>query len=261
MAKWVDKLRGKQEYPPEVQAEIIRKSVKQAPVTKPEPPPMPAACPTCGVVLDPPPQRTRNCPDCGSKIVLRTDRATKEKRYLTTEGAVAFDKAKALASAKKKAIRRIEALGLTVADYETTEAELTKQFGTRPNPGDVYWRVANEQVMRLGDPRINGYEMQQIRSQMARHSKEEGRSAVHIQKLGHKERLWYEKASLADYAGDDGSPWRARVSANACCDVCEELDGRIYTFDQAIEEMPIPPDGCTRGWCNCGWGNVPPNED
>ena len=110
---------------------------------------VPVACPTCGVVLDPPPQRSRNCPDCGSKIVLRTDRATKEKRYLTTEGAAEFDKEKALASAKKKAMRMVEGMGLTAADYEATDAEITDKLGQHEGPGDVYRCLDNKPFVRL----------------------------------------------------------------------------------------------------------------
>ncbi len=36
-----------------------------------EPAPPPAACPSCAVILDPPPSRDRRCPRCRQKIVVR----------------------------------------------------------------------------------------------------------------------------------------------------------------------------------------------
>jgi predicted RNA-binding Zn-ribbon protein involved in translation (DUF1610 family) len=219
---------------------------------------MPVACPTCGVVLDPPPQRSRNCTECGSKIVIRTDRTAKQKVYLTSEGAAAFDVEKAAASAKKKALKRTQAIGLTTADYEATAAELTEEFGTQAGPGDVFWKLANEELLRLGNPRRNGYDMQQIHMQMALQLKDEGRSAVPIQRKGHKDRLWWEKTQI-DAVDGDASQWRTAAIANACCDQCEQFDGRTYTFKEAIEKMPLPPDDCTSDWCNCSWTNVPPN--
>jgi hypothetical protein len=177
--------------------------------------------------------------------------------YLTSEGAVAFDAEKAAASAKKKAMRRIEAMGLTASDYEAAEAELTEQFGSPAGAGDVYWSLANQQLLLLGDPRRNGYEMSQIRWQMALHLKEEGRPAANTLKLAHKERLWYEQAKIADI-DDEAAQWRTVAIANGCCDVCKQFDGRTYTFEQAIEEMPLPPDDCTSDWCNCSWSNQPP---
>ena len=41
------------------------------------------ACPYCGAVQDPPPQRRRKCRDCGETIHTRTDQETR-KRYLIT---------------------------------------------------------------------------------------------------------------------------------------------------------------------------------
>ena len=41
------------------------------------------ACPYCGAVQDPPPQRRRKCRDCGETIHTRTDREAR-KRYLIT---------------------------------------------------------------------------------------------------------------------------------------------------------------------------------
>ena len=41
------------------------------------------ACPYCGVIQEPPPQRRRKCRDCGQVIHIRTDRMA-GKRYLVT---------------------------------------------------------------------------------------------------------------------------------------------------------------------------------
>ena len=41
------------------------------------------ACPYCGAVQDPPPQRRKKCRDCGEVIHTRTDRVER-KRYLLT---------------------------------------------------------------------------------------------------------------------------------------------------------------------------------
>ena len=43
-----------------------------------------AACPYCGVIQEPPPQRRRKCKDCGEIIHIHTDRAAATK-YLLTE--------------------------------------------------------------------------------------------------------------------------------------------------------------------------------
>lgn len=220
---------------------------------------MVTACPYCGIVLDPPPTRSRKCPECGDKIVVRTDRETGEKLYLTSEAVARFDAARTVASARKKAIRRIDWMGLTEADYDSKALELAEKWGTPPSPGDVYWTLANEQVHRLGDPRQSGYEMQQIYSGMAQHLREEGRPHEHLQRQAHHARLAYERAKIEGFLQENDQMWPVQVLGNACCEACELLDGRTYTFEQALQEMPLPPEKCTRGWCNCSWGNVPPS--
>jgi len=135
---------------------------------------MVAACPSCGIVLDPPP-RSRKCPECGDKINIRTDRKTGEKLYLTSDAVTGFDAERAAVAARNKAMRRIEGMGLSEADYESKANELAEKWGSRPQPSDVYWTLANEQVMLLGDPRQRGQEIAPIYWSMALVMREERR--------------------------------------------------------------------------------------
>ena len=51
---------------------------------------------------------------------------------------------------------------------------------------------------------------------------------------------------------------------DAACPACHALDGREYTFDQAIDQMPIPVRECETqadknphgGWCGCSYSPV-----
>ena len=45
------------------------------------------ACPYCGVIQDPPPQRRKKCRDCGETIHTRTDRIEGKKYLLTADEA------------------------------------------------------------------------------------------------------------------------------------------------------------------------------
>ncbi len=216
---------------------------------------MVAACPYCGVVLDPPPSRSRKCPDCRSDIAVRTDRGTGEKLYFTSDTVARFDAERAAVAARNKAMRRIEGMGLSEADYESKANELAEKWGSRPQPSDVYWTLANEQVMQLGDPRHSGQEIAQIYWSMALVMREEGRGHEDFQRRSHHARLTHGQATVEEF----GAGWMAVVIAGGCCDVCAEMDGRTYTFEQALEEMPLPPEGCTRGWCTCMWANAPPD--
>lgn len=127
----------------------------------------------------------------------------------------------------------------------------------------MYWSLANEQalllqVLQRNDPTAHGMELQQVYWQMARQLHEEGRSYRRNMQQAHEARLIWEQAKIENMVGSEVADWRTGIMANACCDVCQTLDSHTYTFDEAIKEMPLPPEDCTHGWCNCGWINVPP---
>jgi predicted RNA-binding Zn-ribbon protein involved in translation (DUF1610 family) len=223
-----------------------------------------AACQSCGVVLDPPPTRTRICSECGENIVVRTERGTGRKFFLTAEGAAQFDAAKAVAAIRKKALRNVEAMGLTVADYDVTFAQLAGEWGHDPGPGEVYWSLANQQIVLLRaqqrkDPLSHAAQVQQIYRDMAQQLQEEGRPYQHLMRQAHNAHLIGERARLKDMFGSEVAEWRMKVLANACCDSCRRLDGQTYTFERAIEAEPLPSEECTRDWCNCIWLTVPPS--
>jgi len=51
------------------------------------------------------------------------------------------------------------------------------------------------------------------------------------------------------------------------CPACQEVIGKVFTVEEALKEMPIPPKNCTgstkrpeqHGWCRCCW--VPEIDD
>ena len=122
----------------------------------------PSACPYCGAVLDPAPQRNRKCPHCGERIVVRTRRSDRAKLLLTEE-----------------------------SDFRRVERELTEKWGYAP-PRDVFWGLASEAAMaamRTGDE----HQLSMVYWQQARLLFEEGREHLQIQREA-------EKATLHRYA-------------------------------------------------------------
>ena len=103
------------------------------------------ACPYCGVVLDPVPTRSRKCPDCDEKIVLRTDSPTKKKLLLTEIEASEFDEKKKAKSSRNKVLRNLWFLDDAEKEYNAMEVELGAGF----KPGDIFWALANRQTLEL----------------------------------------------------------------------------------------------------------------
>ncbi len=210
---------------------------------------MTSTCPYCSVILEPPPKRSRTCPNCGQRIVVRTERGSGRKQFLTEQEGNRLDAERKAKAARNKALQRLEWLGVTDQDFHVRERQLIEQWGAEPRPGDVFWSLANEQIALLGSER-RWHELSMLYREMGLHLLDDGSPHHRLQRLAHEAEL---KHLLA------GSQWglegrrRAVILANACCNVCERLDGQVFTFDEAVDAMPLPSEDCQRDWCNCSW--------
>ena len=111
------------------------------------------ACPYCGVILDPPPQRNRKCPACKESIIVRTRRADGAKVLLTEADGKEFDIQRKKEAARNAALRHAQNIGASDRDFERMEQELTRKWGVAP-PGDAFWQLANDAAlaaMKTGD--------------------------------------------------------------------------------------------------------------
>ena len=159
-----------------------------------------AACPYCGVIQDPPPQRRKKCRDCGETIHTRTD-SIERKRYLVT----------AAQSAKLEKVRH---------DQEWKDLSQTIQ-----------------EAMQEG----NWGSLQGAYQQQARILFNEGRPHRHIS-------IEARRAGLTRF-GELGIPSAKVLSAQdgRTCEYCASLDGKVYSVEDALEQMPIPGPHCTDG--------------
>ncbi len=214
-----------------------------------------SACPHCGVVLDPPPKQSRKCPDCRESIVVRTDPDSKAKLLLTKSGAEDFDRAKKVLSARNKVLRRLPVLGLEEGAYLLEEQRLSEQFGHTPSPGDVFWGLANSTLQRLvPNPAKNGHQIKQIYWHMGLHLLDEGRSRERVQREQRESHRWQLTGELNEWQGFGGAGERlAVIRTDTCCETCGALDWTEFTYEEAIDKLPLPQAECERDWCTCMW--------
>lgn len=217
-----------------------------------------SACPHCGVVLDPPPKQSRKCPDCRESIVVRTDPDSKAKLLLTEFGAGEFDRAKKARSARNKVQQQ---LGLEEGAYLLEEQRLAKQFGHAPSPGDVFWGLANSTLQQLvPSPGKNAERIQQIYAQMGLHLLEEGRSREEVQKQQRKSQRWqliHMQTSSKGFGPNFGHHCvvlTQKGTEYACCETCSALERAEYTYEEALDKLPLPQAECEKDWCTCVWG-------
>lgn len=200
-----------------------------------------AACPHCGVILEPPPPRTRKCPSCRSKIVVRTRRSDSAKLYLTESDAKIFDAERKADAFRNKAIRAADLIGMDKTAFERTEKELlAKSPGY--GPSDVFWTLANKLLGRQMRP-LDWGGLSNTYFHMALWLYGTGRPYAHLKVEAEKARAQsYARRGLQELEVMGGG-----------CPNCDQFKGRVYPIEQAVNEWPVPSEDCTNGWCLCMW--------
>jgi hypothetical protein len=227
-----------------------------------EPPDLPeavgAVCPYCKQNLSKRPKRKTKCPHCGEYVFVRTSPSGNGSKVLVTDDeAEQIDLEWQRIHSRKKWMQSLAQYGISDADFDRHKKSLGERFRQEPRDSDVVWSLFHEALdasMKSGDLR----ELKMLYFEMALFAYEEGRDFFHLLEQSRKMELtefkkggYVEKVSIIT-AGD------------ASCEACQKLAGRVFTVDEALEQMPIPCEDCTfdfrgrgqPGWCRCLYGAV-----
>lgn len=198
--------------------------------------------------MNPIPVRSGRCPHCKELVVVRTDRATRGRLLLTKAQAREFDGERKSQAARNKALGASINIGCTEDEFQKMERSLLEKFGIAL-PGDVFWALANEAI-REPMLRQEWHRVARIEWARARWLYDEGRN--HIQHL-RESRAADLKARVAN-----SLTGKVRILTNgeAACAVCRRNDGKVFTIESALSEMPLPVEECENGWCQCMWTPV-----
>lgn len=211
-----------------------------------------AACPYCGVIIEPRPERSRKCPECGNKIIVRTRYSDRIKLLLTEEQTAQFDRERKVQAKRNDCMRRSGLIGYTRQAFEAKERELGHQWNSHPQPGDVFWAMANQRVidcLEKGD----WHNAAMAYFQQALYLHDEGKPFFHL--LQEATRADLRRYATTPIAGPK-SKVRILTSKGQSCPSCQKNEGKVFTIEQALRTMPIPNPSCTNlgtGWCRCLW--------
>jgi len=125
-----------------------------------------AACPYCGVILDPPPQRNRKCPACKENIIVRTRRADGAKLFLTAANGRAFDEQRKKEAARNSALRHARSIG--IADHAFRQKEQALFMCEQREPHlDLQREASKAQLREIGgtyaDLAAGGHSFDEVR--------------------------------------------------------------------------------------------------
>ena len=192
----------------------------------------------------PPPKRKKKCQACGNYVYVRTHPHTKEKTWLTEEGAAEVDQLYTELSTASGIIDTLKA-ALGIEKYNGQFEALQ-----RSNPEFSYSDVVMQLCLRnrhLAD-RMMLFQM-----------------ALFAFDAGYRQ-YYYDFASasqrreLEEYQANGVT--HVEILGGEC-EACEKLDGKTMTVRQAMDKMPLPCKKCTTwlepeeikaghmGYCRC----------
>jgi hypothetical protein len=245
---------GQPTPPPPPRTRAVRKRAthpKRAPRRKPLV--VLAACPSCAVLLDPPPTASRRCPSCRSRIVVK--RLQGGVLYLTDTAAAALEAGQRLATERARLARaRDRWLGMAAA-VGATVAKLDRLATAIPSPEVVaaaralYLASADRAFTLAIKERRYSEAATMRRSQAAALHKDLGAPVPAPAEVV----ALLRDAGLAElracrFVGRD-----AELSTGSCCSACQADDGRIVSIAVELKRPGLPHEACQKGRCRCRW--------
>lgn len=180
-------------------------------------------CPYCDEVLKKRPSRKVKCPFCKNYIYVRGQKLVIEE--------------------EANIIDALKMFNFTRDQYLKSEKDLAEKFGYKPKCRDVIWRICHEEIIK----NINNHGfLSSLYYQMALFLNKEGKNFFHILQQARKEEL--EKMKTIDIK-------EVEIMSVGGCPSCEELNGKKFTIEEALDKTPIPNKNCSNkdfnNFCRC----------
>jgi hypothetical protein len=234
-------------------APVVRRRSTAKPKTKKAVIAASAACPYCGMLLQPPPVASGRCARCSQRILVK--RVEGRTIYLTEAALVVFEAERRRQASSPRFVRerarwlklaeaaaapqeRIARLAAALPSEEAVAAARTLYMSTtdrafRAAKRDHNWEIASRIRRRQAADlfRIAGSPMPPPADLVALF----------------REGVTAELRCIAEMSRN------AELVSAACCDVCRADDRRVFRISVELREPRLPHKGCPRGFCRCGW--------
>jgi hypothetical protein len=211
------------------------------------------ACPSCGLLLDPPPTSNRRCPRCRERIIIRR---TEGRTVYLTEAAVAVFEGQRRRQADEKRWTQERRDWLRRAEIVGVPKRRRAAMGSRPISADVVAQ-ARSAYLAGADQAARAARRARRWDSVARVRRDQA-AAMH-RELGspvpppESVLALHREAADAElrFAGKSGT--EAELVGAACCASCRRDDGRVFRIADELKAARLPHEGCPRGLCACSW--------
>lgn len=217
---------------------------------------LPAACPSCGVLLDEIPTAGRRCAACRRRIAVR--RIDGRTVLIADTVAPFFDShRRALLSGeriKREAGRWLQMAALAGALPEVLEAR-ARAVAAKPRPEAVgaaraLYATTVERAVRAARKGRDWKAVADLRFRQARAYHRASGSAVPVDAAIaalHREAVEASLRRLREAATD------AVLVGGTCCEACRAETGRVVRIAAERREPTVPHAACPAGLCGCRW--------
>lgn len=231
--------------------------VAAAPPPVPEPAPVASvACPSCAVVLDPPPDHSRLCPRCRRPIVVRH---VEGRTVYLTEAAVEVFEAERQRELDETRWAHERRSWLQLAQVTGVAADRRRHVAAAPltaasvRSARRLYLAAVERAVRAARRNKRWDEVAQIRRRQAAALYAEAGSTPpppdEIVAL-HREGVAATLRKIAQVSRE------AELVAARCCPACRADNGRVCRISDELRTPRLPHAGCPHGLCTCDWWPV-----
>jgi len=124
---------------------------------------------------------------------------------------------------------------------------------------DEKWRCFNEDLQKFIESN-DFYSLGSTYYEMANFVKEEGKDNTYLLKLGYEAKLKVQKEGLKKYKKLEVCAGVEIIAVTNCpgnnsCKECVQLNGKVFSLDEAILKNPLPVKNCSHKFgCRCVYG-------
>ncbi len=234
---------------------------RQVVLPKPAPrrrrqPPVLAACPSCGFLLDPRPVASRRCANCHERIVVK--RLEGGVVYLTESAAVALVAAQRrvreltrLARPRDRWLVLATTTGASTASVHRVASATPSEEGIAAARG-LYVQTANRAFAAARRDQRWADAATIRRRQASALLKDGGPDELPADEI----REFQRDAVVAELKALRAAGREAVLVGGTCCDICRDDRGLVVRISEELKAPRLPHAGCPRVLCSCRWSGV-----
>lgn len=217
---------------------------------------LPAACPTCGALLEAIPTSARRCPDCRARIVVKR---VEGRIVLLSETVVPLFDAERRRQADAERLKRAGGRWLQMAALAGAAPEVLEKraraLAARPTSEAVsaartLYATTVERACRAARRAKDWKTVSDLRLRQARayHRTLGTQLPVDASVVAlHREAMEAMLRRIAEVSRE------AELVGGTCCEACSAQSGRVVRISAELKAPSLPHADCPAGLCGCRW--------